>query len=62
MYSTYDDARARERELLQLAQKNKIGSSGPPRDRSSLVRPKLSRFLAALRYAAGHRPAIERAD
>jgi hypothetical protein len=61
MYSTYDDARARERELLQLAQKSKIGPSGPPRERSSRVRPKLSRVLAALRYAAGRRPAIGRA-
>ncbi len=60
MYSTYDDARARERELLQLAQKNKIGPSGPQRERSSLVRPKLSRFRAALRYAAGRRTAIGR--
>jgi hypothetical protein len=61
MYSTYDDARARERELLQLAQKNKIGPSGPPRERGSLAPPKISSFLAALRYAAGRRAANGRA-
>ena len=45
-YSTYEDARARERELLSLAQKHRIGSE-PRRERRSIFRP--NRILAALR-------------
>jgi hypothetical protein len=49
MYPTYDDARARERELLQLARKQTIASSGPRRERHTLFRLNASEFLATLR-------------
>jgi hypothetical protein len=49
MYSSYEDARARERELLQLAQKHKIEPSGPPRQRRFLLLPIRTSLLAILR-------------
>jgi hypothetical protein len=49
MYSTYEDARARERELLQLAQRDKVGPSGPKRERRPLFRLSVGRFVEALR-------------
>lgn len=63
MYSTYDDARARERELLHLAQRHEIGAPGPRRAWGSLFQLKTSKVLTALRerYAAARKPAIGRA-
>jgi hypothetical protein len=59
-YSTYEDARARELELLGSARKLKIGPV-PRRDRPPLIR--LDRILAAIRerYATTRKPAIGRA-
>ncbi len=64
MYSTYDDARARERELLQLARKHTIGPSGPRRERRPLLRLNTTKFLTALRkyYAAVCQPAVGHAS
>jgi hypothetical protein len=45
-YSTYEDARAHERELLRLAQKQRIGSE-PRRARRSFFN--VDKILAALR-------------
>jgi hypothetical protein len=45
-YSTYEDARAHERELLSLAQKQRIGSE-PRRARRSFFN--VDKILAALR-------------
>jgi hypothetical protein len=49
MYPTYDDARARERELLQSARMQMIAPSGPRRERHSLFRLNASKFLTTLR-------------
>jgi len=59
-YSTLEDATARERELLSLAQKQRIGSV-PRRERRSIFR--VNRILAAIRerYAPARRPAVGRA-
>lgn len=56
-YSTYEDARAHERELLRLAQKHKIGSV-PRRERRSIFRA--NRILSVMRerYAAVRKPAV----
>jgi hypothetical protein len=59
-YSSYEDARAREQELLLLAQRHRIGSE-PRHERPSLFQP--SHILAALRkrYVTARRPAVGRA-
>jgi hypothetical protein len=59
-YSTYEDARAREVELLRSAQKFKIGSE-PTRHRRPLIR--LDTILLAMREhrAAARKPAVGRA-
>jgi hypothetical protein len=63
MYSTYEDARARERELLHLARKTEIGVPGPRRGWSFLFRLNTRKFLTALRERSGtaRKPAIGRA-
>jgi hypothetical protein len=59
-YSTLEDARDRERELLSLARKHRIGSE-PRRERRSIFRP--NQILAGLRkrYAPARTPAVGRA-
>ena len=59
-YSTYEDARAREAELMRSAQKVKIGSV-PREERRSIV--SLSRFLeiVRLRPSRAQKPAVGKA-
>jgi len=56
-YSTYEDARAREAELLRSARSVKIGAV-PQRERRAVFSP--SRFLEILRRHAGEgrKPAV----
>lgn len=59
-YSTYEDARAREAELLRLARKSTVGSV-PRRERRPSFRP--SRILQFIRgrHGAAQKPAVGRA-
>ena len=59
-YSSYEDARAREAELLRSAQRVKVGSVPRGEERPRFTLSRLVELVRS-RHAAAHKPAVTKA-